>query len=517
MTIHIPTIFLIIIATAGTLTLSVGSVTRAKEHKELLLWTIGLALHTLVYVLFFLRGQAPEFISVLVANTALSASYSFFTAAIGEFLHRQIFKVVLVGPPLVLAIIFSFLMDDISARIIVSGLVFSSQCAWVLSFLMNRKRIVSGRGKYLVVAGLTVIIVVLSARILSVMIKPNDISSMLHQTPIQVATFFGAFMSLILMSNGFVLMIKERADEHILQMAMKDRLTGVWNRVRLEEEAPQEIARLERYGHPTSLLMVDLDHFKQVNDQYGHATGDLVLKEFCAVVQSCIRTTDILARWGGEEFVVLLPNSGFVNAAPLAERIRAAVEKHEFPYGLRVTASIGLAICQPSDSWSSWLDRADQALYRAKSTGRNRVEVENAPTEFDTSKTNIVQLVWRPAYESGNAVIDTQHRALLEHSNILLQAILDNREKSEISQLVDCLISDIEQHFKDEEAIFQKAGYSDCKHHIELHEKLIDRARRLSDHFFNGQVRDSELLHFIMYEMVTQHILIEDRKYFSML
>jgi diguanylate cyclase (GGDEF)-like protein/hemerythrin-like metal-binding protein len=517
MTIHIPTIFLIIIATAGTLTLSVGSVTRAKEQKELLLWTIGLALHTLVYILFFLRGQIPAFFSVLVANAALSASYSFFTAAIGEFLHRRISKVLLVGPPLFLAVIFPFLMDDISARIIVSCLVFSIQCTWALSIVMNCKRVVSGRGKYLVVAGLMVIIAVLSVRVLSVIIKPGDISSMLHQTPVQVTTFFGAFMSLILLSNGFVLMIKERADEHILQMAMKDRLTGVWNRVRLEEEAPQEIAKLERYGHPTSLLMVDLDHFKQVNDKYGHATGDLVLKEFCAVVQSCIRTTDILARWGGEEFVVLLPNSGFASSAPLAERIRSAVEKHEFPYGLSVTTSIGIASCQPSDSWSSWLDRADQALYRAKSTGRNRVEVENTPTQSDTSKTNIVELVWRPAYESGNAVIDAQHRALLEHSNILLQAILDNRDKSGISKLVDCLISAIEQHFNDEETILQKAGYLDCKHHIELHAKLIERARRLSKLFFDGQVSESELLHFIMYEMVTQHILIEDRKYFPML
>ena len=114
-------------------------------------------------------------------------------------------------------------------------------------------------------------------------------------------------------------------------------------------------------------------------------------------------------------------------------------------------------------------------------------------------------------------MIDAQHRALLEHSNILLQSILDNKDKSEISKLVDCLISAIEQHFNDEEAILQKAGYADCEHHIELHAKLIERARRLSKLFFDGQVSDSELLHFIMYEMVTQHILIEDRKYFPML
>ena len=153
------------------------------------------------------------------------------------------------------------------------------------------------------------------------------------------------------MTIGFVLMIKERADECIRLIAMKDRLTGIWNRVRLEEDAQQEIARLERYGHPASIIMVDLDHFKQINDQFGHGTGDSVLKEFCLVVQRCIRSTDILARWGGEEFVVLLPNSGFVNAVPLAERIRAAIEQHQFPSGLRITASLGLSVCQPADTW----------------------------------------------------------------------------------------------------------------------------------------------------------------------
>jgi diguanylate cyclase (GGDEF)-like protein len=89
----------------------------------------------------------------------------------------------------------------------------------------------------------------------------------------------------------------------------------------------------------------------------------------------------------------LLPNSGYINATPLAERIRLAVEKHEFPYNLKLSVSIGLTTCQPSDNWNSWLDRADKALYRAKSDGRNRVQVDSTSTQLDASKTNIVQLV----------------------------------------------------------------------------------------------------------------------------
>ncbi len=518
MTIHIPTMFLMIIAACGTLTISVGWVTRSKDEKELLLWTVGLALQTITFSLFFLRGQTPEFISVLLGNTALSASLSFFCASIGQFKQLRLPRILLWGPPLVLSLIFSFLMNNIGARIIVSCLLFSTQCFFALFTLLNRQSKVIGSGQYLLAGGLAITICVLAMRILSVVFAPGDIISMLHQTPIQVLTFMATFITLILMSNGIVLMIKERADERIRLMAMKDRLTGIWNRIRLEEAAQQEIARLERYGHPVSLIMMDLDHFKQINDQFGHGMGDQVLKEFCAIVQRCIRSTDILGRWGGEEFVLILPNSGYTSAGLLAERIRSEIEIHVFPNTLRITASLGMAVCQSTDTWNSWLERADQALYRAKSTGRNRVENECLPLDTgrsNLSNTQLIQLVWRKDYESGNALIDAQHRSLFEQANTLLQAILNNQEKNDIVQLIASLVTEIELHFHDEEAIFQQAAYSDSEHHLNLHAHLIQRARSLASRYEKDQVGAADLLHFLMYEMVAQHILIDDRKYFS--
>lgn len=518
MTIHIPTMYLMIIAACVTLTLSVGWVSRPKYEKELWLWTLGLALQTLAFSLFFLRGQMSELISILIGNTALSAGISLFCAAIGVFQQHRLPHKLLLGPPLVLALIFSFLMNNIGARIIVSGLLFSSQCLLALFALFNRRSKVIGRGQYLLGGGLVITIFVLAMRIFSVIFAPGDISSMLHQTPIQVLTFMSTFISLILMSNGFVLMIKERADERIRLMAMKDRLTGIWNRIRLEEVAEQEIARLERYGHPVSLIMMDLDHFKQINDQFGHGMGDQVLKEFCTVVQRCIRTTDILGRWGGEEFVLILPNTGFTSATLLAERIRTEIELHVFPDKLRITASLGMAVCQSTDTWKSWLERADQALYRAKSAGRNRVENECLPLETqrsDLSNTYLVQLVWRKDYESGNALIDAQHRSLFEQANTLLQALLKNQQKNEIVKLIVSLVAEIEQHFHDEEAIFQDTAYADREHHLVLHAHLMQRARTLANGYEKDQVGAAELLHFLTYEMIAQHILIADRKYFS--
>lgn len=516
MTIHIPTIFLMIIATSGALGLSVGWVTRAKEDKELLLWTVGLLLQTLVYILFFLRAQTPPLISVIFANIALSASYSCFLAAIMEFHQRALSWFWYFAPPLLLGVAFSFMMDSISSRIMVSGLIFGSQCLFILFALLKYK--VIGRGKYLMVGSMLMLTGVLAIRVTNSIFKPDDITSMLHQTPTQVLTFFTVFISLILSSNGFVLMIKERADECILMMAMKDRLTGIWNRVRLEEEIQKEIDRSERYGHPASLIILDIDFFKKINDQFGHRAGDLILKEFCLVVKNCIRTTDVLARWGGEEFVVLLPNTGFSHATTLAERIRVTIKKHEFHQGLRITASLGFSTCQPDDTLDSWLERADKALYRAKSAGRNCVKSDFLSTNDIPNKVSPpVQLVWHTAYESGNSLIDTQHRTLFEQANTLFQAVLENSPKARIRSLVDSLILAIEQHFKDEESIFQHAEYSGWQYHQTIHSHLIKKAKNLNHRYDSGEIQESELLHFFLYELISQHVLIEDSKYFSSL
>lgn len=212
MTIHIPTVFLMIITVSGTLALSVGWVTRAKEDRELLLWTVGLFLQTLTYILFFFRDQIPVLISVLLANIILSASYSFFLAAIAAFQERRLSLTWFVTPPLILGVIFCFLMDNISARIIVSGVIFATQSYYILLTLLNREHKVFGRGKYLMATGLLATIFVLALRVVSVISNPDAITSMLHQTSIQVVTFLGVFITLILMTNGFLVMNKERAD-----------------------------------------------------------------------------------------------------------------------------------------------------------------------------------------------------------------------------------------------------------------------------------------------------------------
>ena len=158
------------------------------------------------------------------------------------------------------------------------------------------------------------------------------------------------------------------------QQARIDYLTGIYNRMMFNELTQAEIQRSYRRGFHLSLIMFDLDHFKNINDTYGHDTGDHVLKNIASLVSENIRTHDILARWGGEEFVVLAPHSDQRQAVTISEKLRCACKGHDFGNGLSVTASFGVTQLRPGDDVKSLVARSDEALYLAKKNGRDRVE-----------------------------------------------------------------------------------------------------------------------------------------------
>lgn len=171
---------------------------------------------------------------------------------------------------------------------------------------------------------------------------------------------------------------KEQAE----RMARIDSLTGLATRRAFVEAAHAEVLRAHRFGEPLGLLMFDLDHFKAINDTYGHAVGDAVLAQFGHDLVTTLRGVDMIARLGGEEFVALLPRCGLDEAHAAAERVRAAVEQRQLKHHghtVRYTVSVGVATLSAQDTdWEALLARADQALYAAKRQGRNQVAVASA-------------------------------------------------------------------------------------------------------------------------------------------
>ncbi len=171
-----------------------------------------------------------------------------------------------------------------------------------------------------------------------------------------------------------------------LAAAFRDPLTGAGNRVALDKTLQREIELTKRHGQQLSILMLDLDHFKLVNDEFGHSMGDKVLKEAVTCITGCIRQTDMCFRYGGEEFLVMLSNAEHAGALRIAERIRMSISSLAFSNEkgrLQVTTSIGCATLTMEDSMDSLIQRADKALYQAKHNGRNRV-VCDTDDELDT-------------------------------------------------------------------------------------------------------------------------------------
>ncbi|MBW8844982.1 MAG: GGDEF domain-containing protein [Burkholderiales bacterium] len=168
----------------------------------------------------------------------------------------------------------------------------------------------------------------------------------------------------------------------IQYLAHHDELTQISNRRHLSEQLAAEQLNQRQHGHVMSLVLIDIDHFKAVNDSHGHAAGDAVLRHFAATLQTTLRSTDFAGRWGGEEFLVVTPQASAATAAALVDRLREALAEASFDAvvpGLRVTFSAGVAECAPGGDLHLAIDRADRALYQAKQTGRDRTVSEFAP------------------------------------------------------------------------------------------------------------------------------------------
>jgi len=165
-----------------------------------------------------------------------------------------------------------------------------------------------------------------------------------------------------------------------VEKAYNDPLTGLNNRAAFDKTIEQEVDLATRHDHSLSLMMLDIDRFKQINDNYGHIVGDAVLKSFADCIMECMRSSDIVFRYGGEEFVILLRNTELVGAILLAERMRVRVEKMKFDYNnikLNISVSIGLSEFREGDDRLTLVERADQLLYKAKENGRNQVVAES--------------------------------------------------------------------------------------------------------------------------------------------
>ncbi len=294
--------------------------------------------------------------------------------------------------------------------------------------------------------------------------------------------------------------------------AVHDPLTGCYNRVFLESIKDELMMRADRYSEMFALVLLDLDHFKRVNDTFGHPVGDDVLQHTARLLQRSIRTADFLVRVGGEEFMVLMPQTGS-GAARAAEKLRAAMEAA--PHGVtgRQTASFGVAIREIGESFESLYKRADAALYEAKQAGRNRVAIAQQAGETEASAPRIV---WRAEWESGHAAVDAEHRQLVSLGNALLDAVSRKspKDRREIRGRLEALLAHIRAHFESEEALMRRVGYPEVARHAQAHRNLLARAAEMMQSRGPRRATYATILTFLVDEVIVDHMQTWDVLFF---
>jgi diguanylate cyclase (GGDEF)-like protein/hemerythrin-like metal-binding protein len=315
-------------------------------------------------------------------------------------------------------------------------------------------------------------------------------------------------------------LLRERIAE-LEKLSATDHLTGAWNRAHLDRVIAPEMDRSVRHRQPLSLLLFDIDYFKRINDTHGHLAGDAVLCELVRVISANIRATDMLFRWGGEEFVVLTASTGYRKAEDLAQALRVAVANHGFPIvGNTVRTSIGVAEVFGDEGKDAWFRRLDEALYAAKGGGRDCVVVDRCGSSdlwAEAASVSALHLTWLEGYECGDPTIDREHRELFELANILIDAsFARGSAPAQFDVALDDLLAHIERHFVDEEALLEQRGYEKLSGHRKAHAHLLKRGYDLKAAVQAGQFNLGNVVNLLANDIVARHIFAADRDFFPL-
>lgn len=297
-------------------------------------------------------------------------------------------------------------------------------------------------------------------------------------------------------------------------LAMLDPLLKIYNRNKLDEDMSSIVEKSNRMGDIASILLIDLDRFKSINDQYGHDVGDAVLIQAVQIITSVLRIEDRVYRWGGDEFMILAPLTDIHGAARLAQRINDKFSASSFPKIGKLSVSIGCAQHFQFESHEDWFKRMDLTLYKAKQSGRNRIE---SWSNSDLLPATIAKLVWKEAFESGNDEIDRQHKDLLRLSNELYDRLGSADSMAGMDEILDRVGDELKTHFTYEFELIKRLNFKEADDHGAIHDQLLVEYEQMRTQMHNGSVNLGAFFNFVSVKIIAQHIIKEDTKFFELI
>ena len=370
--------------------LGVGSLVFARIHPSFRgFQSLGFSylLLSLGFILFGLREYISDFFSIILANALIISAFSLLIMGTLKFLKFERYpfnkiSIALICIMIILFIYFTYFEVNVNARVIVISCLIASLSIFAgYKVLTNKDKIILTFTRLLGFAFIYCAIV-FSIRIYLTIDEPQ-LNNFMNAGTIHAFSLIALQLVVIMSSFTLTISASQQLAHKLTIQATVDSLTNVYNRRAFDEFANKSVLRAQREKTPMSVILMDIDLFKKINDRYGHQIGDKVLKEFSLRLKNCLREYDILARYGGEEFSLLLPDTDSTTAMIIAEKLRDTIAQPVFclenENNLKVTASFGVATFQGENiNYQLLLTCADQALYNAKGSGRNCVKLHSA-------------------------------------------------------------------------------------------------------------------------------------------
>ena len=395
---HVPTLAAIAVFVTAILGILLMLAWRREQNSNaLLLWGVGYLLGALSLALVSSRGTIPDVLSIEIGIGAVLLSYGFWLAGTRAFNGRETPPTAFLIAPLIwlIAMQIPVVQADITLRVII---VTVCQCAMTGCVIYEfwRERAEPLLSRWPIVVVLLTHMVVLGLRLPAALLTPMATSADFFRSSTFAVMAFATVLYTITLAFLLLSMVKERGELRHKMAALIDPLTGLANRRAFLGDAEDFMARAPKHGESLTVMLADLDRFKAVNDQFGHAIGDRVLQIFAETITRTLRAPDMSGRMGGEEFAFLMPGTNAADGQRIAERIRLQFSEAARKVGgcaVNATVSVGVATAATPAELTDLIGAADEALYRAKAAGRNQVAMVDcsaAPSDVTGAKSTVV-------------------------------------------------------------------------------------------------------------------------------